>query len=151
MGLQVGYQTMNRFVYVVTVNGQDMEELVRSGEIQTIAPKDAKPLLSVETSPYKLLDVRPMWEREKAWVDGSLHVPLFIEDVDTSPVTLLKKWISMGFAGMWLGQRLTAPNEDFVEQIEEALPSKEQKIMVACGEGLRLVSHKLLVFQKGRL
>ncbi len=84
-----------------------------------------------------MLDVRPIWEREKAHVVGSIHVPLFIEDVDTSALTLLKKWIQMGYGGMWMGQRLTVKNTDFVDQVEDRLPSKEQRLMVVCGEGLR--------------
>jgi hypothetical protein len=68
---------------------------------------------------------------------GSIHVPLFIEDVDTSALTLLKKWIQMGYGGMWMGQRLTVKNTDFVDQVEDRLPGKEQRLMVVCGEGLR--------------
>ena len=33
--------------------------MLRSGDIPTIAPQNAKPLLSDEASAYKLLDVRP--------------------------------------------------------------------------------------------
>lgn len=114
--------------------------MLRSGDIPTIAPQNAKPLLSDENSAYKLLDVRPMWEREKAYVTGSIHVPLFVEDEATDPVTLLKKQIQFGFGGAWLGQRFTKQNMSFVHQVEEALPSKNVKVMVACGEGMRLVT-----------
>jgi len=81
-----------------------------------------------------------MWEREKAYVAGSIHVPLFVEDEATDPMTLLKKQIQFGFGGAWLGQRFTKQNISFVAQVEEALPSKKDKIMVACGEGMRLVT-----------
>jgi rhodanese-related sulfurtransferase len=114
--------------------------MLRSGDIPTIAPQNAKPLLSDEASAYKLLDVRPMWEREKAYVAGSIHVPLFVEDEATDAVTLLKKQIQFGFGGAWLGQRFTKPNDSFLAQVEEAIPSKNEKIIVACGEGMRLVS-----------
>jgi hypothetical protein len=43
----------------------------------------------------------------------------------------------MGYGGMWMGQRLTVRNMDFVDQVEDRLPSKEQRLMVVCGEGLR--------------
>lgn len=117
---------------------QEIEQMVRSGEIPSIQPRDVKPLLTVDDGPsHKLLDVRPVWEHEKASVAGSLHVPLFVEDAKTDPTTLLKKWIQMGYGGMWLGQRLTMLNQDFVTQVEQAVPSKKQKIVIACGEGLR--------------
>lgn len=118
--------------------------MVRSGEIPSIQPRDVKPLLAVEVPSHKLLDVRPVWEHEKASVAGSLHVPLFIEDAKTDPTTLLKKWIQMGYGGMWLGQRLTMLNQDFVTQVEQAVPSKNQKIVIACGEGLRYVTFSLV-------
>lgn len=123
---------------------QEIEQLVRSGEIPSIQPRDVKPLLTVDDGPsHKLLDVRPVWEHEKASVAGSVHVPLFIEDAKTDPTTLLKKWIQMGYGGMWLGQRLTMLNQDFVTQVEQAVPSKNQKIVIACGEGLRYVTFSL--------
>lgn len=116
---------------------RDVERMLRSGDIQTIAPQNAQPLLSDEISAYKLLDVRPMWEREKAYVAESIHVPLFVEDEATDAMTLLKKQIQFGFGGAWLGQRFTKQNMSFVAQVEEALPRKNDKIMVACGEGMR--------------
>ncbi|KAJ4893178.1 Rhodanese-like domain-containing protein 10 [Raphanus sativus] len=91
-----------RLPVISAVSGQ---QLVTSGEVRTVEPREAKTLVSSEG--YVLLDVRPAWEREKAHVKGSLHVPLFVEDPDNGPITLLKK----GFPG--------------------------QEVLVACGEGLR--------------
>lgn len=125
---------------------QDVEEKLRSGDIPTIAPQNAKPLLSDETPAYKLLDVRPKWEYERAYVAGSIHVPLFVEDEANDAITLLKKQIQFGFGGAWLGQRLTKQNMSFVAQVEEAIPSKKEKIVVACGEGMRSVSLSLPMF-----
>lgn len=116
---------------------KDVEEKLRSGDIPTIAPQSAKTLLSDETSAFKLLDVRPKWEYERAYVAGSIHVPLFVEDEANDAITLLKKQIQFGFGGAWLGQRLTKQNMSFVAQVEEAIPSKKEKIVVACGEGMR--------------
>lgn len=113
--------------------------MLRSGDIPTIPPQNAKSLLTDDKSPYKLLDVRPQWEREKAYVVESIHVPLFVEDEATDAVTLLKKQIQFGFGGAWLGQKFTKQNMDFVEQVRQAIPNKNDKIMVACGEGMRLV------------
>jgi rhodanese-related sulfurtransferase len=55
---------------------------------------------TIESEGFTLLDIRPVWEREKAHVKGSLHVPLFIEDKDNSPVKLLKKWVLFGYIGL---------------------------------------------------
>lgn len=114
---------------------RDAQELVQLKVIKPIAPADAHQLLSQEG--YKLLDVRPIWEWEKSYVNGSYHIPLFVEDEDTSYLTLFRKSIQMGYGGVWMGQRLTKRNEQFLEQVQSAFPEKDQKVLVACGEGLR--------------
>lgn len=110
-------------------------ELIRSGVVRAILPKDAAAALRTEG--FRLLDVRPAWEYEKARVGGSLHVPFFVADTDPTPVTLLKKWVHFGYIGLWTGQHLTTINEQFLPQVEELVPDKEDKLLVACGEGLR--------------
>ncbi|GFY83777.1 rhodanese/cell cycle control phosphatase superfamily protein [Actinidia rufa] len=86
---------------------------------------------------YVLLDIMPEWEREKARVSGSLHVPLFAEDRDNSPLTLLKKWVHFGYTGLWTGQFFAMNNPQFLQQVEMEVPDKGTKVLVACGEGLR--------------
>ncbi|KAL5550430.1 hypothetical protein UlMin_000606 [Ulmus minor] len=115
-----------------TSNGR---ELVRSGSIKAIQPREAATAMSREG--FVLLDIRPVWEREKARVKESIHVPFFIEDTDNSPITLLKKWVHFGYIGLWTGQYFTTLNTDFLKQVEEAVPDKDTKLLVACGEGLR--------------
>lgn len=110
-------------------------QLIQSGAIRAIQPKDAAAAMKSEG--FTLLDIRPVWEREKARVTGSLHVPLFVEDKDNSPVTLLKKWVHFGYIGLWTGQYFTTLNPDFLLQVEKAVPDKDSKLLVACGEGLR--------------
>ncbi|RZR96159.1 hypothetical protein BHM03_00025140 [Ensete ventricosum] len=110
-------------------------ELIRSGVVRAILPKDAAAAL--RTDGFRLLDVRPPWEHEKARIGGSLHVPLFVADTDPTPITLLKKWVHFGYIGLWTGQHLTTINEQFLPQVEEQVPDKEDKLLVACGEGLR--------------
>jgi hypothetical protein len=112
---------------------QDAQELVRSGVVRLVPAAEASSLLS---EGYTLLDVRPIWEREKAFVTGSVNVPLFVEDTSPGPLSLLKKGILNGQGGWWLGLRLTAKNEEFVEQVQAAFPPG-QKLLVACGEGWR--------------
>lgn len=117
------------------VLGASAKELVLSGAVTSITPKDAAS--AMESDGYKLLDIRPRWEWDKARVSGSMHVPLFVEDKDTSPLTLLKKWVHFGYIGAWTGQYFTMLNPDFVQQVENLVPDKESKLLVACGEGLR--------------
>eukprot|EP00262_Sarcandra_glabra_P011912 TRINITY_DN294_c0_g1_i1.p1 TRINITY_DN294_c0_g1~~TRINITY_DN294_c0_g1_i1.p1 ORF type:complete len:154 (+),score=14.36 TRINITY_DN294_c0_g1_i1:128-589(+) len=112
-------------------------ELIRSGAVALVAPKNAASTMNDEG--FVLLDIRPSWEREKAHVRDSLHVPLFVKEEDNSPITLLKKWVHLGYIGMWTGQYLTAINEDFLSEVEKLVPDKEAKLLVACGEGLRKI------------
>lgn len=114
---------------------RDGQELVQLRVIRSVRSADAGCLLAQED--YKLLDVRPIWEKEKSFVAGSYHVPLFVEDEDTSYITLLKKSIQMGYGGVWMGQRLTTENEKFLEQVRSVFPENSQKVLVVCGEGLR--------------
>lgn len=94
-------------------------------------------MAAMNSDGFILLDIRPVWEREKASVSGSLHVPLFVEDKDNGPITLLKKWVHFGYIGLWTGQYFTTLNPDFLLQVEKAVPDKDSKLLVACGEGLR--------------
>ncbi|GFP92168.1 rhodanese-like domain-containing protein 10 [Phtheirospermum japonicum] len=120
---------------VHAVLGGRAQELIQSGAVTPITPKDAAS--AMESQGYTLLDIRPEWEREKARVSGSLHVPLFVEDKDNSPITLLKKWVHFGYIGLWTGQYFTMINPDFADQVGKLVPDKDSKILVACGEGLR--------------
>ncbi|KAL3617509.1 Rhodanese-like domain-containing protein 10 [Castilleja foliolosa] len=120
---------------VHAVLGGRAKELIQSGAITPIAPKDAAS--AMESQGYTLLDIRPEWEREKARVSGSLHVPLYVEDKDNSPITLLKKWVHFGYIGLWTGQNFTMINPDFADQVAKLVPDKDSKVLVACGEGLR--------------
>ncbi|KAH7446961.1 hypothetical protein KP509_01G084300 [Ceratopteris richardii] len=114
---------------------RDAQELVRLQVVKPIVPAQANKLLCDEG--YKLLDVRPLWEWEKAYVDGSVHVPLFIEDDDSGYLSYIRRSIQMGYGGVWMGQRLTTRNPLFLEQVQSAIPEKDQKVLVACSEGLR--------------
>lgn len=119
---------------VKAVSG-NARQLIQSGAVRAIVPKDAA--AAVDSEGFTLLDIRPQWEREKARVTGSLHVPLFVEDKDSSPITLLKKWVHFGYIGLWTGQYFTTLNPDFLLEVEKAAPDKDSKLLVACGEGLR--------------
>jgi hypothetical protein len=110
---------------------------VRSGTVRPVRPRDAGELLGVLG--FRLLGVRPKWERARAGVRGSAHVPLFVGDDDMSPVTLLKKWVQFGYIGQWAGQSFTKMNDRFLDDVAAAAAGegKDAKLLVACGEGLR--------------
>ncbi|XP_027336854.1 rhodanese-like domain-containing protein 10 [Abrus precatorius] len=122
-------------------------QLIESGTVKSILPKDASTAMNSEG--FVLLDVRPTWEREKARVTGSLHVPIFVEDKDNGPITLLKKWVHFGYIGLWTGQYLTTVNSEFLGQVENAIPSKDTKLLVACGEGLRSMTAASKLYNGG--
>ncbi|XP_040869833.1 rhodanese-like domain-containing protein 10 [Glycine max] len=114
----------------------------------TFLPKDASTAINSEG--FVLLDIRPTWEREKARVAGSLHVPMFVEDTDNSPITLLKKWVHFGYIGLWTGQYLTTLNSEFLIQVENSIPTgKETKLLVACGGGLRSMAAASKLYNGG--
>ncbi|GAV75489.1 Rhodanese domain-containing protein [Cephalotus follicularis] len=119
----------------VSAMSSSARQLIQSGKVRPISPKDAA--TAIHSEGYTLLDIRPAWEREKAFVAGSMHVPLFLKDMDNSLVTLLKKWVHFGYIGIWTGQSFTVFNPDFLKQVEAEVPDKDAKLLVACGEGLR--------------
>ncbi|MQM05721.1 hypothetical protein Taro_038537 [Colocasia esculenta] len=111
------------------------QELIRTGAVRPVPPRDAGAALDDEG--FRLLDIRPAWEWERARVRDALHVPLFVEDTDGGPLTLLKKSVHFGYVGLWTGQLLTTVNDQFVREVERMVPNKDEKLLVACGEGLR--------------
>ena len=124
-----------RIFKVSTAASSNAQQLIQSGEVKPILPKDAA--TAMNSKGFKLLDIRPEWEREKAYVKGSLHVPLFVKDLDNSPITLLKKWVHFGYIGLWTGQNFTMINPNFIQEVEVIVPDKDANLLVACGEGLR--------------
>ena len=122
-------------VHATLNNSTNARQLIQSGTVRPVRPSEAAGVIDAEG--FVLLDIRPVWEREKAHVTGSLHVPLFVEDKDNSPLTLLKKWVHFGYIGLWTGQYFTTLNPNFLEKVEENVPDKSTKLLVACGEGLR--------------
>lgn len=130
-----------------TSSPRSARQLIESGTVRPIRPNDASAVMDSEG--FVLLDVRPSWEREKARVRGSLHVPIFVEDEDNSPVTLLKKWVHFGYIGLWTGQYLTTVNSEFLSQVENAIPGKDAKVLVACGEGLRSMTAASKLYNGG--
>ncbi|XP_057521554.1 rhodanese-like domain-containing protein 10 [Amaranthus tricolor] len=117
------------------INAVSGKFLIDSGAVRAVTPKEAG--IALKSEALKMLDVRPEWEREKASVVGSFHVPLFVKDPDNSLITLIKKWVHLGYIGLWTGQKFTTINSEFVSQVQGIVPDKESMLLVACGEGLR--------------
>ncbi|KNA17887.1 hypothetical protein SOVF_075800 [Spinacia oleracea] len=130
-------KSFNLPIYAAIGGGTSGKQLIESGTVKAIPPKEAS--IGLKSDGLKLLDVRPEWEREKARVSGSLHVPLFIKDTDESLVTFLKKWVHLGYIGLWTGQKFTTINSEFASQVEGIVPDKDTMVLVACGEGLRSI------------
>lgn len=145
--LRTTLRTQKFQVINATSSTRSARQLIESGTVKPILPKDASTALDSEG--FVLLDVRPAWEREKARVRGSLHVPIFVEDKDNSLITLLKKWVHFGYIGAWTGQYLTNVNSEFLSQVENAIPSKDTKLLVACGEGLRSMTAASKLYNGG--
>ncbi|GAB2220951.1 hypothetical protein Droror1_Dr00012111 [Drosera rotundifolia] len=127
--------TFSTHVFQVKALLGGAKTLIESGKVRAIVPKEAAAAIS--SSRFVLLDVRPEWERQKAHVTGSLHVPFFVEDKDNGPVTLLKKWVHFGYIGLWTGQAFTTINPEFLNRVRGVVPDQDSSLLVACGEGLR--------------
>ncbi|KAF0934763.1 hypothetical protein E2562_028621 [Oryza meyeriana var. granulata] len=125
------------------------EELVRSGAVRAVRPRDAAQAMAAEG--FRLLDVRPEWERARATVRGSAHAPLFVGDDDMGAVTLLKKWVHFGYIGLWTGQSFTKMNDRFLDDVAgvAAGEGKDAKLLVACGEGLRSLIAVRMLYDDG--
>eukprot|EP00850_Spirogloea_muscicola_P024826 SM001592S01745 [mRNA] locus=s1592:59:1139:+ [translate_table: standard] len=76
------------------------EELLKTGRVRGVSSRQSAELLrGGGREDYRMLDVRPAWEWERAHIPDALHVPLFVEDDSTGPLALLRKQIQFGFGG----------------------------------------------------
>ncbi|KAF5190386.1 Rhodanese-like domain-containing protein [Thalictrum thalictroides] len=141
------YSNSQRTSLCINAVSLSARELVQSGTVRPVLTKDAVSVINNEG--FKLLDIRPVWEREKAYVPGSLHVPLFVNDDDNGPITLLKKWVHFGYIGLWTGQKFTTINPDFLQGVDKFVSDKDAKLLVACGEGLRSLMAVTRLYEGG--
>jgi len=121
-------------------------ELVNASKVKMVQAKDISGSMQ---SGYKILDIRPEWEFEKGRIAGSLHVPLFVEETGNDPMSLVRKWVVMGYGGLWQGNRHTKENDEFCEQVDVTIPDKATKVLVLCGEGLRSLLAVEKVYEMG--
>ena len=66
---------------------------------------------------------------------------MFVMDPDTSMSGMLKQATAFGMGGWWLGGGHTIPNTEFMQQVQQQLPNKDQGVIIACQKGLRCVNH----------
>jgi rhodanese-related sulfurtransferase len=84
---------------------------------------------------YKVIDVRDERQYEKAHIKDSEHIPLFVENKDMDPGTLVLKLLHNNYVGLLYGNAFTKPNPEFDSRIQKY--PKDQKLLLVCQEGLR--------------
>ncbi|XP_071737525.1 rhodanese-like domain-containing protein 9, chloroplastic [Rutidosis leptorrhynchoides] len=112
-----------------------------NAEIEYVNAEDAKRLISDEG--YSIVDVRDKSQYERAHIKSCRahiksckHVPLFIENTDNDPGTIVKRQLHNNFSGLFYGLPFTKPNPEFVQSVKSQF-SPDSKILVVCQEGLR--------------
>jgi len=110
---------------------------IRQGRVKPVTSKEFKKLR--EEQGWKVLDVRPPEEVNKAEVKDTVQVPLFVVDDDPSFGGLLKQVSAFGMGGWWLGGKHMKPNETFLADVQQQL-NKDQPVIVCCQKGLRSLS-----------
>ncbi|XP_027348969.1 rhodanese-like domain-containing protein 9, chloroplastic [Abrus precatorius] len=108
--------------------------LTIQAEVNYVNAEKAKELLEVDG--YVVLDVRDKTQFERAHIKSCYHVPLFIENKDNDPGTIVKRTLHNNFSGLFFGLPFTKPNPDFVQSVKNQF-SPESKLLVVCQEGLR--------------
>lgn len=110
------------------------EAQIREGKVKALTPKEAG--YAIQLSDKILLDVRPSTERKKAWVKGSIWIPVFDVDRKLDPGIISKKISNFIMGNWWNGIPLMAYNDQFIKQVEEKI-TKDTDIIVACQKGIR--------------
>lgn len=103
-------------------------------EVKFVNAEKAKEL--VEVDGYTVLDVRDKTQFERAHIKSCTHVPLFVENKDNDPGTIIKRQLHNNFSGLFFGLPFTKPNPEFVQSVKSQFPP-QSKILVVCQEGLR--------------
>ena len=73
----------------------------------------------------------------QAAVDGSVSVPVYVDEEDLSFGALIKQATALGMGGWWLGGGHMKPNPQFLNQVQQQVPKQGAKVIVACQKGLR--------------
>ncbi|XP_016204933.1 rhodanese-like domain-containing protein 9, chloroplastic isoform X3 [Arachis ipaensis] len=108
--------------------------LTIKAEVKFVNAEQAKELVTVDG--YTVLDVRDKTQFERAHIKSCYHVPLFVENQDNDPGTIVKRTLHNNFSGLFFGLPFTKPNPNFVQTVKSQF-SPETKLLVVCQEGLR--------------
>lgn len=103
-------------------------------EVNFVNGEEAKKLVSEDG--YVILDIRDKTQYERAHIKSCHHVPLFIENKDNDPGTIIKRTVHNNFSGLFFGLSFTKPNPDFVKLVKGKF-STDSKLLLVCQEGLR--------------
>ncbi|MED6130407.1 Rhodanese-like domain-containing protein 9, chloroplastic [Stylosanthes scabra] len=108
--------------------------LTIKAEVKFVNAEEAKDLVKVDG--YTVLDVRDKTQFERAHIKSCYHVPLFVENQDNDPGTIIKRTLHNNFSGLFFGLPFTKPNPNFVQSVKSQF-SPETKLLLVCQEGLR--------------
>ncbi|KAL2923806.1 Rhodanese-like domain-containing protein 9 chloroplastic [Bienertia sinuspersici] len=103
-------------------------------EVDYVDADEAKKLVAADG--YAIVDVRDKYQFERAHIKSCYHVPLFIENKDNDPGTVIKRTLHNNFSGLFYGLPFTKPNPEFVESVKSKF-SPDSKLLLVCQEGLR--------------
>ncbi|XVF75864.1 hypothetical protein PTKIN_Ptkin13bG0221400 [Pterospermum kingtungense] len=103
-------------------------------EVNFVNAEEAKQLIAAEG--YTILDVRDKSQFDRAHIKSCYHVPLFIENKDNDPGTIVKRTLHNNFSGLFFGLPFTKPNPEFVQSVKTQF-SPDSKLLLVCQEGLR--------------
>ncbi|XP_057543807.1 rhodanese-like domain-containing protein 9, chloroplastic [Amaranthus tricolor] len=114
-------------------------------EIDFVIADEAKKLV---TEGFAIVDVRDIKQYERAHVKSCYHIPLFIENKDNDPGTIIKRTLHNNFAGLFFGLPFTKLNPDFVKSVKSQF-SPDSKLLIVCQEGLRSTAAARQLEQSG--
>ncbi|XWS59228.1 hypothetical protein CRYUN_Cryun08bG0103500 [Craigia yunnanensis] len=103
-------------------------------EVNFVNAEEAKKLIAVED--YAVLDIRDKSQFDRAHIKSCYHVPLFIENQDSDPGTIIKRTLHNNFSGLFFGLPFTKLNPEFVQSVKSQF-SPASKLLLVCQEGLR--------------
>ncbi|RZC48957.1 hypothetical protein C5167_017382 [Papaver somniferum] len=122
------------------------DALIREEKVKSLTPREAG--YAIQLSYKTLLDVRPSFERNKAWVKGSTWIPIFDVDSKLDAGALSKKVTNFLLGGWWSGIPTLSYENQFISRVEQQFP-KDTDLIVACQKGLRSLAACELLYKAG--
>ncbi|KAI3881788.1 hypothetical protein MKX03_001028 [Papaver bracteatum] len=122
------------------------DALIREEKVKSLTPREAG--YAIQLSYKTLLDVRPSFERNKAWVKGSTWIPIFDVDSKLDAGALSKKVTNFLLGGWWSGIPTLSYENQFISRAEQQFP-KDTDLIVACQKGLRSLAACELLYKAG--